>query len=105
MTMLASNEWGKLKKVVVGVADHAVMPPIDKSSRTINYAGVKPKKKLFGYGKEEYLDIKIGAFPEQVITEANEDLEVFVNFLKGEGVEVVRPKREPTTYYLSLIHI
>ena len=37
MTMLASNEWGKLKKVIVGVADHAVMPPVDTSSRTINY--------------------------------------------------------------------
>ena len=99
MTMLASNEWGKLKKVIVGVADHAVMPPVDTSSRTINYAGVKPKKKLFGYGDEEYLPIKVGAFPEQVIDEANEDLEVFVKFLEGEGVEVVRPKREPTTYY------
>ena len=48
MTMLASNEWGKLKKVIVGVADHAVMPPVEKDTRTINYAGVKPKKKLFG---------------------------------------------------------
>lgn len=35
MTMLASNEWGKLKKVIVGVADHAVMPPVEKDTRTI----------------------------------------------------------------------
>ena len=97
--MYATNEWDKLKKVIIGVADYATMPPVEKDTRTINYAGVKPRKKMFGFGDEEYLPIKVGPFPEQVITEANEDLEVFVNFLKGEGVEVVRPKREPVEYY------
>ena len=97
--MYATNEWDKLKKVIVGVADYATMPPVEIDTRTINYAGVKPKKKMFGFGDEEYLPIKVGPFPEQVIEEANEDLEVFVKFLEGEGVEVVRPKREPVNYY------
>jgi glycine amidinotransferase len=86
--MYSVNEWGKLKKVIVGVADHAIVPPLDKSLRTINYAGISDEDV-----------IKSGPYPQQVIDEANEDLEIFVKFLKGEGVEVVRPNREETNYY------
>jgi glycine amidinotransferase len=86
--MYSVNEWGKLKKVVVGVADHAIVPPLDKSLRTINYAGISDEDV-----------IKSGPYPQQVIDEANEDLEIFVKFLKGEGVEVVRSNREETNYY------
>ncbi len=39
--MYSTNEWGKLKKVIVGVADYATIPPLDKSLRTINYADVR----------------------------------------------------------------
>lgn len=86
--MNSKNEWDKLKKVIVGVADYATIPEMDKSLRTINYAG-----------EIDVSEIKHGPYPKQVIDEANEDLEVFCNFLVGEGVEVVRPKREPTKYY------
>ena len=86
--MYSVNEWGKLKKVIVGVADHAIVPPLDKSLRTINYAGISDEDV-----------IKSGPYPQQVIDQANEDLEIFVKFLKGEGVEVVRPNREETNYY------
>jgi N-dimethylarginine dimethylaminohydrolase len=86
--MNSRNEWDKLKKVVVGVADYAKIPEIDKSLRLINYAD-----------KEDISDINTGNYPDQVIEEANEDLEIFVDFLKGEKVEVVRPNREETEYY------
>lgn len=86
--MYAKNEWDKLKKVIVGVADYATIPPMDKSLRTINYAGI-----------QDVSNIKSGIYPQQVIDEANEDLDTFCNFLQGEGVEVLRPKREPTKYY------
>lgn len=82
------NEWDTLRKVIVGVADYATVPPLDKSLRTINYADVSDETK-----------IKTGPYPQQVIDEANEDLEIFVKFLEGENVEVLRPKREPTRYY------
>jgi hypothetical protein len=36
--MKSQNEWGKLKKVIVGVADYATVPEVDLSVRTINYA-------------------------------------------------------------------
>jgi glycine amidinotransferase len=86
--MKSQNEWDKLKKVVVGVADHATVPEVDLSVRTINYAD-----------REDVSDISVGLYPQQVIDEANEDLEVFVNFLLDEDVDVVRPQRTDTEYY------
>jgi hypothetical protein len=86
--MKSQNEWDKLKKVIVGVADYARVPEVDLSVRTINYAD-----------REDVSDVPVGQYPQQVIDEANEDLEVFVNFLTGEGVEVLRSQRTPTDYY------
>jgi glycine amidinotransferase len=86
--MKSQNEWDKLKKVIVGVADYARVPEVDLSVRTINYAD-----------RKDVSDVPVGLYPQQVIDEANEDLTVFVSFLMGEGVEVVRPKRTPTEYY------
>lgn len=86
--MKSQNEWDKLKKVIVGVADYARVPEVDLSVRTINYAD-----------RKDVSDVPVGPYPQQVIDEANEDLETFVKFLTGEGVEVVRPERTPTEYY------
>lgn len=86
--MNSTNEWDKLKKVIVGVADYARVPEMDNSFRLVNYAD-----------RESVIDIESGFYPKQVIDEANEDLEIFVNFLKQEGVEVLRPHRELTPYY------
>jgi N-dimethylarginine dimethylaminohydrolase len=84
----SQNEWDKLKKVIVGVSDYARVPEVDLSVRTINYAD-----------RKDVSDVPVGLYPQQVIDEANEDLETFVKFLLGEGVEVVRPERTPTEYY------
>jgi N-dimethylarginine dimethylaminohydrolase len=86
--MKSQNEWDNLKKVIVGVADHARVPEIDLSVRTINYAD-----------RKEISDVPIGLYPQEVIEETNEDIEVFVNFLLDLGVEVVRPQRSTTEYY------
>jgi glycine amidinotransferase len=86
--MKSQNEWDKLKKVIVGVADYARVPEVDLSVRTINYAD-----------REDVSGVPVGSYPQQVIDEANEDLEIFVEFLLGENVEVVRPQRTPTEYY------
>ncbi len=86
--MTTTNEWSALTKVVVGVADYAQIPTLDKSLRTVNYADVKDES-----------TIKSGSYPQQVIDEANEDLETLAEFLKTCGVEVVRPNRQPVNYY------
>ena len=86
--MKSQNEWDQLKKVIVGVADYARVPEVDLSVRTINYAD-----------REDVSDVHVGLYPQQVIDEANEDLEVLSDFLSDLGVEVLRPNRTPTDYY------
>lgn len=86
--MKSQNEWDTLRKVIVGVADYATVPEVDKSVRTVNYAD-----------RDDVSTIPVGQYPKQVIDEANEDLEIFVDFLKKESVEVVRPERTQTDYY------
>jgi len=86
---MSKNEWGQLKKVIVGIADSAKIPPMTKSLRTVNYAD-----------KTDVSDVIHGLYPEQVITEANEDLETFVTFLKSLDIEVLRPnKTQDVEYY------
>ena len=86
--MSTINEWGKLKKIVVGIADYAKIPEIDISLRTVNYAD-----------KENVDDILVGDYPDIVKQEANEDLTTLTKFLEGEGVEVVKPEVIDCGYY------
>lgn len=87
---MSVNEWGQLRKVVVGVANNARIPETDLSMRVVNYAD------------QEIVDANVGYYPEQVIREMNEDLQKLDKFLSDEGVEVVRPQWEPfpqSNYY------
>lgn len=81
--MLSKNEWDPLKTVIVGRADNAQIPPVDLSLWTINYAD-----------KKHQSEIPSGRYPTQVIEEANEDLEILCDFLRSEGIEVLRPEKE-----------
>ena len=80
--MLSKNEWDPLKSVVVGIADDAKIPPSTFGLRTVNYADLT---------FSEYLAVKHGLYPKQVIDEAIEDLETLCAFLRSESVNVVRP--------------
>jgi N-dimethylarginine dimethylaminohydrolase len=85
--MLSKNEWDPLKTVIVGIADDAKIPQLDTSLRCVNYADLKST-------------IQVGNYPQQVIDEANEDLEKFVSFLQKEHIEVHRPdKKHVPNYY------
>lgn len=87
---MSKNEWGQLRKVIVGVANNARIPETDLSMRVVNYAD------------QETVDANVGFYPNQVIREMNEDLQQLDKFLSGEGVEVVRPQWEPdpiSNYY------
>lgn len=86
--MHSLNEWGTLKKVIVGAATDAKLPTVDKSIRTVNYAD-----------KTDVSDTRTGLYPQVVIDEANEDLEIFSDFLRQQGVEVVRPLDNNPEYY------
>ena len=85
----SSNEWDPLKKVIVGITDDAKIPEADISLRVVNYAD-----------KEEDFKIRTGLYPQQVIDESNEDVEIFCDFLKKENIEVLRPdKKYVPNYY------
>jgi glycine amidinotransferase len=87
--MLSKNEWDPLKAVIVGVADDATIPTVDDSLRMVNYAD-----------KKDVSTIPSGPYPQQVVDEANEDLERFASFLTSCDVEVMRPdKRVKPAYY------
>jgi len=78
--MLSKNEWDPLKTVIVGTATDARIPLMDTSLRLVNYANEK-----YTY------NIPNGVYPQAVIDEANEDLDIFVSHLRANGVVVLRP--------------
>jgi hypothetical protein len=88
--MLSKNEWDPLKSVIVGIADNAKIPQSNIGLRTVNYADLT---------FSEYLQVKHGRYPEQVIEEANEDLERLCQFLRDEDIHVGRPTRSDPEYY------
>lgn len=85
----SSNEWSQLQEVIVGTATGAKVPEIEKSMRLVNYAD---------QSSVDHIDP--GPYPQQVIEEANEDLENFVDFLVKQDVKVHRPvlERDPEYY-------
>ena len=76
----SSNEWGKLKQVVVGSADFANWPSTDPVFAREN------EKTTW-----KATPVPSGPVPQQLIDETNEDLEKLVDALKKENVEVLRP--------------
>lgn len=86
---VSKNEWDPLKKVIVGIADFARIPPLDKSLRTVNYSHIKNDNDI----------PQGGLYPLDVISEANEDLDRLALELTKLGIEVVRPVNRPTDYY------
>lgn len=83
------NEWDQLKKVIVGTATFAKIPELDISLRTVNYSHVWDETQI----------PKSCLYPQDVIDEANEDLEILSSELTKLGVEVLRPKNYQTEYY------
>ena len=56
--MGSKNEWGQLRKVIVGHAEGARVPEMDRSLRLINYAD-----------RDDVSDVPCGLYPQQVIDE------------------------------------
>lgn len=80
MKLHSTNEWGRLRSVVVGSATAANWPIDDP---------------VFATEKEKTLwketPVPSGAVPSWIINEANEDLEILSTTLTELGVEVHRP--------------
>ncbi|NLU69502.1 inosamine-phosphate amidinotransferase 1 [Streptomyces sp. HNM0574] len=76
------NEWDPLEEVIVGIADGARVPSPDPGLYAVDYAD----------DLESAAEIPTGPYDPRVVEEANEDLEGFVELLRGEGVTVRRPE-------------
>lgn len=83
------NEWGKVKKVIVGTATSARYLPDELGVRHINYADRSLQD-----------DIPAGAYSQTIIDEANEDLESLAKIYKDFGTEVSRPEPAEVNHYL-----
>lgn len=83
ITPNVNNEWGQLKKIILGTTKNAQIPTTkDKGLHCIDYAH---------YSDEEFAKIPTGTYPTQVLEETEEDLNEIENILVKLGVEVYRP--------------
>ena len=86
------NEWDPLEEVIVGNPLQARFPTPDLSTQLAEF----PDRSL--------AEIPRGPFPKKIIEETEEDLNKFVEVLKGSGVTVVRPQTWPHEARFSTIH-
>jgi N-dimethylarginine dimethylaminohydrolase len=86
------NEWDPLEEVIVGNPLRARYPFADRSTQLAEY----PDRPIE--------DIPQGPIPQQIIDEAEEDLNVFVDVLEGQGITVKRPETWPHEAKFSTIH-
>jgi len=77
------NEWDPLEEVVVGNPLRARFPTADPSTQLTEFPG-RPLEK-----------IPQGPFPQWIIDETEEDLNIFVEVLEKAGVTVKRPETWP----------
>lgn len=75
------TEWDPLEEVIVGRATHAQIAQPDRGLFAVEYRG---------HGHVE--NIPSGRYPEQVITETEEDLEALVDTFHSLGIVVRRPE-------------
>lgn len=82
MKISTHNHWDPLEEIIVGRADHARVPTVDRSTMNMSYSN---------YNIDQIKPLE-GEYPQWLIDEANEDIEQLVKALEGFGVKVHRPK-------------
>lgn len=86
------NEWDPLEEVVIGNPLGARFPTPDVSTRLAEF----PDRSLD--------EIPVGALPEHIVEEAEEDLNEFASALRKLGVTVKQPETWPHEATFSTIH-
>jgi scyllo-inosamine-4-phosphate amidinotransferase 1 len=79
--MSCNNDWDTLKEIIVGTADFATIPD----------PNISILKCQFPEYEEDYVKKLYGSYPQQVIDEQNEDLQILSDTLTSLGVIVHRP--------------
>lgn len=80
--MDSHDEFSPLREVVVGIADGAQIPPLDRSAWLNLYPDLDAA---------ELARVKTGPSPPQMLSEAAEDLDQLAALLEDLGVQVHRP--------------
>jgi glycine amidinotransferase len=83
MNIKCSNDWGQLKEIIVGTAKGYRIPELNRSFKSCQFPEYDEK------------DIQVGPYPDWVIEEAEEDLDLLSQTLSSHGIIVHRPD---TTY-------
>lgn len=81
MKIISNNDWDPLKEIVVGRADNARIPTVDRSTMSMSYTN---------YDMEQIKPLE-GPYPQWLIDEANEDADELCKVLTTAGVKVHRP--------------
>ena len=74
------NEWGRVKRVLIGTATRAKLPRVNEHTRYVYYAD-----------RDADSVLPQGNYSQTIIDEANEDLDTLANIYKDFGAEVERP--------------
>ena len=89
-----NNEWDRLREVFVGTAEYANNPIKSKDLHCINYAHMN-----------NIDDVYVGYYPEQVIEETKEDLDILSQSLKTFfNIKVRRMKPMENTKILIFLY-
>jgi glycine amidinotransferase/scyllo-inosamine-4-phosphate amidinotransferase 1 len=75
------NEWDPLEEIIVGSAENAFMPSVDQGFKVIQ-----------GAATDLFHQLHKGVFPQQIVEETEEDIQVFTEVLESLGIVVKRPK-------------
>jgi len=78
------NDWDSLEEIIVGRADFAHIPPVDPSMKNFMYANLT----------NEEIEKHVGSYNQDLLEEANEDLDILSEVLEDCGVVVHRPERQ-----------
>lgn len=81
MAVQSHNDWDQLEEIIIGTAENAVLPTMNKSVQAFSYAE---------YSLEELKSLQ-GPHEQRVIDECNEDLEKLSETLVNLGIKVHRP--------------
>ena len=82
MAVQSFNDWDPLEEIIVGTADYAMLPTMNKAVQAFSYAE---------YSLEELKHME-GPHEQRIRDECNEDLQTLADTLTGLGVKVHRPK-------------
>lgn len=74
------NEWGRVKRVLIGTATRAKLPRVNEHTRYVYYAD-----------RDADSVLPQGTYSQTIIDEANEDLDTLANIYKDFGAQVERP--------------